>query len=229
MELCFQRIHSTSRFDNAQHRLCQLPKGHDGNHDEFPYLRYLQRTNPTVSAKIKRDATMTTGAAWKSDDAGPNRILRWMMTLSDEELLNYDVNMAALSEQVVAKLREKAADYDACMRVARKLTWLVYQMPGAPSSPEPVQMYLEGFYGRINSHSTCCLVCRLPLKFDLFANARRGKADVETAHSNPRVHDDTNVGFAHRACNIAQGAKTLSEFYTWIRDILDRVDASHNS
>ena len=229
MELCFQRIRSTSRFDKAQHRLCQLPKGHNGNHDEFPYLRHLQKTNPTVAAKIKRDATMTTGAAWKSDDAGPNRILRWMMILSDEELLRYGVNMAALSEQVVAKLREKAANYDACMRVARKLAWFAYQMPRAPIPPEPIQTYLENFYGPINSHSAYCLVCRQPLEFNLFANARRGKADVETAHSNPRIHDDNNVGFAHRACNIAQGAKTLPEFYAWIRDTLNRVDASHSS
>src|SRR5262249_3199832 len=124
MELCLQRISSTSRFDEAQHRLCQLVMGHDGKHDEFPYLRHLLGTSPTVAAKIKRDATMTTGAAWKSEDAGPNRILRWMMLLSDEELLKYDVNMATLSASVVAKLREKAANYDACMRVARKLTWL---------------------------------------------------------------------------------------------------------
>ncbi|WP_141508781.1 hypothetical protein [Candidatus Chloroploca asiatica] len=202
-----------------------MPKGHDGKHDEFPYLRHLLKTNPTVAAKIKRDSTMTTGAAWKSEDAGPNRILRWMMLLSDEELLEYGVNMVALSAQVVAKLREKAANYESCMRVARKLTWLAYQMPGAPVPLEPIRIYLEDFYGSMNVHSTYCLVCRLPLHFDLFANARRGKADVETAHSNPRIHDDSNVGFAHRECNIAQGAKTLPEFYAWIEAILDRVKA----
>jgi hypothetical protein len=169
---------------------------------------------------------MTTGAAWKSEDAGPNRILRWMMLLSDDALLQYDIRMQNLKPQVVAKLREKAADYDSCMRVARRLTWLVYQMPNAPMLSEDTRDYLESFYGSMNIHSTCCLVCRLPLSFDLFANARRGKADIETAHSNPRLHDDTNVGFAHRECNIAQGAKSLAEFYAWIESILERVKGS---
>ena len=77
-------------------------------------------------------ATMTTGAAWKSADAGPNRILRWVMLLDDEELLKYGINMAELKPGVIAKLREKAADYDSCALVAAKLTWLVYQMENAP-------------------------------------------------------------------------------------------------
>jgi len=33
-----------------------------------------------------------------------------------------------------------------------------------------------------------------------------------------------NVGFGHRECNIAQGAKTLDEFYQWIEAILARVE-----
>lgn len=223
MELCYERLSSRSRFSDAQPRLCQCEKGHIGMHDEFPYLRELEASYAAVSAKIKRDSIMTTGAAWKSEDAGPNRILRWMMLLPDDVLLQYNIRMQNLKPQVVAKLREKAADYDACMRVARRLTWLVYQMPNAPTLSEYTRGYLEGFYGSMNVDSTCCLVCRLPLPFDLFANARRGKADIETAHSNPRLHDDTNVGFAHRECNIAQGAKSLAEFYTWIEAILERV------
>jgi len=38
-----------------------------------------------------------------------------------------------------------------------------------------------------------------------------------------REHNAENVGFAHRECNIAQGAKTLPEFYRWIAEILERV------
>lgn len=55
---------------------------------------------------------MTTGAAWKSKDAGPNRILRWVMTKSDETLRYYGINMDDLKPGIVAKLREKAADYN---------------------------------------------------------------------------------------------------------------------
>jgi hypothetical protein len=50
-----------------------------------------------------------------------------------------------------------------------------------------------------------------------------GAAVIETCHKNPRVHNADNVGFAHRECNIAQGAKTLDEFYAWIEGILDRA------
>jgi hypothetical protein len=63
----------------------------------------------------------------------------------------------------------------------------------------------------------------------LFAKAARGKAEIETGHRNPRLHNAQNVGFAHRECNIAQGSKTLEEFYTWIADIVERVWESQSS
>lgn len=75
----------------------------------------MKNVSPSVANKIKRDPTMTTGAAWKSEDAGPNRILRWVMMLDDDELLKYGLDMSKLKPRVVAKLREKAADYDSCI------------------------------------------------------------------------------------------------------------------
>ena len=166
---------------------------------------------------------MTTGAAWKSKEAGPNRILRWVMLLDDRELEDYGISMSAFKPQVVAKLREKAATYESCMVVAKKLTWLVYQMPNAPTLVTKNKEYLEDYFGQMQADSTTCIVCRNPLPFDLFAKAARGKAEIETGHMNPRLHDPDNVGFAHRECNIAQGTKTLDEFYLWIRSILGRV------
>ena len=90
---------------------------------------------------------MTTGAAWKSEDAGPNRILRWVMLESDEVLKSYGINMENLKDGVVAKLRDKAASYDSCIQVAIKLTWLVYQMEGAPDCPHIIKKYLEDHFG----------------------------------------------------------------------------------
>ena len=72
-------------------------------------------------------------------------------------------------------------------------------------------------------NSTCCVICRLPLDYKLFSKAARGKAAIETCHKNPRIHNPENIGFGHRECNIAQGSKTLDEFYQWIADILVRV------
>jgi hypothetical protein len=223
IELCLERVSSRSAYNAIQPRYCQCGKGHSGPHDEFPYLRELARAHPLVANKIKRDATMTTGAAWKSAEAGPNRILRWVMLLPDEALKSYGINMAALKPQVVGKLREKAATYDDCMSVARKLTWLVHGMSGAPALSSEVRSYLEAHFGIIEAGATCCIVCRESLSFDLFAKAMRGRAEIETGHLNPRRHNAHNVGFAHRECNIAQGSKTLPEFYRWIETILIRV------
>ena len=37
------------------------------------------------------------------------------------------------------------------------------------------------------------------------------------------MHNSDNVGFGHRECNIAQGNKSLDEFYSWIEGINTRV------
>ena len=41
-----------------------------------PILNLLESINKQATEKIKRDVTMSTGAAWKNVDAGPNQILR---------------------------------------------------------------------------------------------------------------------------------------------------------
>ena len=226
-EYCGAPVASRSRFPAP--RRCFLRAGHAGPHHEFPYLAHLTIEAPRVADKIIRDSVMTTGAAWKSKEAGPNRILRWAMLLSDEELLGLGIDMSGLQRQVVAKLREKAATYDDCMKVAHKLTALAYGMRGAPKPPEAIREYLEDAVGQWVDDSTACLVCLEPLSFELFDEARRGKAAIETAHRNPRFHTPENVGFAHRACNIAQGNKTLDEFYDWIARILQRASEGQDS
>lgn len=223
MDFCDKVVPSRSKYSAADLHRCFRCAGHSGACAEFPYLNHLRQVAPAVAMKIIRDSTMTTGAPWKSEDAGPNRIRRWAMLLSDEDLLILGVHMAKLKPHVRAKLREKAAPYDACMAVAQKLTALVYAMQNAPAAPADTRTDLEQLFGRIEPGTTNCLICLAPLDFRLFAAARRGKAEIETAHSNARLHTPDNVGFAHRACNIAQGDKTLEEFYTWIGDILRRA------
>lgn len=227
MKLCHQPMSGRSKFESLIQRRCFRKEGHKGPHDEYPYLHHLESTAPRVAAKIKRDATKTTGAAWKSDDAGPNRADRWAWLLSDEELLTrFKINMAGMKPTVRAKLREKAASYDDCMAVAAKLTWSAYQMRNAPVAPAEVQAYLEARFGPFDLDSTRCIVCRDFLDFAAFEKAQRGRALIETAHSNPRLHNADNVGFAHRECNIAQGGLSLAEFYAWIRSIIARVESN---
>jgi hypothetical protein len=145
------------------------------------------------------------------------------MMLSDKELAKLGVNMKALKPWVVAKLRDKAATYEDCMSAAQFLTWSAYGMNGAPEPDHEARRYLVGLFGEIVPGTTACLVCRAPLDFQLFHEARRGKAEIETAHAQPRTHAAGNVGFAHRSCNIAQGDKSLDEFYDWIKGILVRA------
>jgi hypothetical protein len=223
MEYCEKKITSRSKYDSIQEKKCHLLKDHEGDCEEFPFLKHLEAEFGRIAEKIKRDSTMTTGASWKSYDAGPNRILRWVMLLEDEQLLEYGVKMDELKPQVVSKLREKAANYDSCIQVAIKLTWLVYQMEGAPACPLEIKHYLENHFGEM-SNITACSICLDNLPFDLFHSARRGRANIETCHLNPRIHDSNNVGFAHRECNIAQGNKSLDEFYDWILGILIKAN-----
>ena len=224
LQFCGKVIPPRSKYPPPGQHRCYCIAGHTGPCDEFPFLVGLKQSAPRVAAKIRRDATMTTGASWKSYDAGPNRIQRWIMMLPDEEILtNYELDMTALSPTVVAKLREKSASYEDCMACAIKLTWLAYGMSDAPAADEQTTHYLETFHGSITRGHTTCLICKAPIGFKLFAEAKRGKATLETSHGDPRMHVPNNVGFAHRDCNIAQGNRTLEEFYEWTSEILRRV------
>ena len=213
---------STSRYAGHIMPTCHDRIGHLGRCREYAFLEHLHSVAPGVAAKVKRDATMTTGAAWASADAGPNRILRWVMLLSDEELLTYGIDMGALSLGTQAKLRDKGASYEECMNVALYLAWSVYGTRGAPDPVGTSEMLLFSLFGEISP--TLCLICKRELHFSAFASARRGRALIETAHGDPRSHHASNVGFAHRECNIAQGDKSLVDFYDWIGSILENVE-----
>lgn len=225
MKLCRKNLPNRSKYKAISLKQCHKENGHLGKCDEFPYLSQLAKDHRRVANKIKRDSTMTTGAAWKSDDAGPNRIPRWVMLLSDKDLKDFNIDMSQLKPSVVSKLRDKSASYENCMEVAGKLTHLVYQMKDAQNCDANIKKYLEARYGSMIIGSTTCIVCREKISFKLFSLAQRGKAEIETAHSDPRKHTADNVGFAHRECNIAQGNKTLKEFYSWMKEILERIES----
>lgn len=226
IDFCQKATISRDKFGKNELHKCWDQKGHSGKCREFPFLDHLREVAPRVANKIKRDATMTTGASWKSEDAGPNRIVRWAMLLSDDELLAYGLKMRGLRPVIVAKLREKAARYEECMGCAVKLAHLAYGMANAPTPPPHIASHLTAACGSIVPGATHCLICREGLDFNAFARAVRGKAVIETSHKDPRLHSPSNIGFAHRDCNIAQGGKSLLEFYEWIEGILVRARAS---
>lgn len=186
-----------------------------------------------VPAKLSARMRMfATGQGRKTDDTDAHsialvgvRIERWVMQLDNETLAAYGINMHSLSPTIQAKLREKAASYQDCMAVSRRLTWLAYGTARAPRADVVIHDYLEIEFGPIRIDDTVCLICRESIAFSSFANARRGRAEIETAHALPRTHDVKNVGFAHRPCNIAQGDKDLPAFYEWIQRILSNVAA----
>ncbi|NQT11724.1 MAG: hypothetical protein HQ582_03180 [Planctomycetes bacterium] len=220
---CRQPIKSSSKYAKLAARRCHHLARHSEKCVEMPFLAHLSQHYPRVAAKIQRDSIMTTGAAWKSEEAGPNRILRWVMLESEEKLAEFGIRMHLLKPQVVAKLREKAADYDSCIRVAMRLTLSAYEMEDAPPIPDWLAEYFRRISGEPEPGKTTCAICLLPISFSLFKGAQRGKAFLETCHKDPRQHTPENVGFAHRECNIAQGPKSLDEFYDWISGILKRA------
>ena len=73
MEFCNKPIQSRSKYADVASCRCHLNVGHPGKCCEYPFLKHLNLVNKRVADKIKRDATMTTGAAWKSEDAGDLR------------------------------------------------------------------------------------------------------------------------------------------------------------
>src|SRR5262249_28397292 len=95
-EFCLKAMPSRSKYSQAGLHRCYLPKRHAGKCNEYPYLDHLKKVSPKVAKKIERDAIMTTGASWKSEDAGPNRIRRWAMLLTDAELLKIGLDMKKL-------------------------------------------------------------------------------------------------------------------------------------
>ena len=144
MSFCGKTIptRANAKYDPEDLHRCYLHSGHTGRCQEYPYLNHLAEVAPKVKNKVIRDATKTTGAAWKSDDAGPNRISRWVMRLGDEELLALGIDMSKLKPGIVAKLREKAASYDDCMASAKYLAYLVYGMANAPDPDQHTRQYL---------------------------------------------------------------------------------------
>jgi len=225
MDFCNKPIKSRAKkYKDTVVRCCHHIKGHDGICEEYPFLSHLKSDDYSVKVaeKIVRDSENTTGAAWKSKKAGPNRAPRWVLLLPDDELETYGLNMANYEPDVAAKLKEKAASYELCIEVAIKLTWLAYQMKNSPVPTKSIKNYLESIHGTMIATSTVCEICKLQMDFLEFSKAKRGKAKIETCHKDPRLHNSENVGFAHRECNIAQGAKTLDEFYEWIEGILSR-------
>ena len=223
MDFCHRPVVSRSQFAAIANHRCWRETGHAGLCDEYPYLRHLKTVAPKVSEKIKRDSTNTTGAAWRSDDAGPNRILRWAVMLDDTELLSYGLDLRGLSDVIRRKLRQRAAAYEDCMSVAQALTHAVYRMTNAPEPPDETRTYLENALGPISPGSATCIICLEPLDFGSFALAKRGAAELDTAHRDPRMHTPGNVGFAHHRCNVAQGDMTVDGFYDWAESILRRA------
>lgn len=218
---CGKPISSKSKFAKFTNHKCWNLKDHLGKCNEWHFLKNLKTQHSKIAEKIKRDSIHTTGASWSGKNAGPNRILRWVVQLSDEQLDELGFRFTSLSPSLQKKLRDKSADYDTCMCVARKLTHIFYGTQGVYCPPD-IQNSLELEFGSILPNQ--CVICGKAIQLDEFHDAIRGRAAIETSHLNPRFHSAENVGFAHRKCNIAQGEMTKCEFLNWISLILQNND-----
>jgi len=102
IHLCSHALPVRGKYKDISEKRCYKEQGHTGACEEFHYLSHLSQFHKRVADKIKRDATKTTGAAWSSEEAGPNRIDRWVMLQPDEVLLRYGLDMSILKQTVVA-------------------------------------------------------------------------------------------------------------------------------
>lgn len=193
--------------------MCLREAGHKGRCTDMPFLVHLtaspNKLHRAVAEKIGRDALNTRGAAWPANQKGVqkrrNRQPRWTLKPGDQLFPKH------------------AADYQTCLLVAQILALHVHEMQEAPPYPPDAVKFLP----RPPKHGTyLCPVCRVPINFKDFGRAAQSKAVLETAHLDPtmeRIHTPGNVRLAHRVCNIAQGDRSIEDFTSWIRGILERA------
>lgn len=70
-----------------------------------------------------------------------------------------------------------------------------------------------------------CPICVAPLAFDEFDLAEQSKAAIDSDHLNPSLtqrHAPGNVAFVHHLCNTTKGDRSLDEFDSWMREVLER-------
>lgn len=120
------------------------------------------------------------------------------------------------------KITDKGASRDECLRVAIQLTREAYAMENAPEMPQELVDYFALISFR-RTHEGRCLICHAPIDYNQFAEARVGTSTIQTVHSDPRVHTPGNASFGHKQCNVAQGDRTLEEYYDWMEEVLRSV------
>ncbi|MCH2428938.1 MAG: hypothetical protein MK168_06400, partial [Candidatus Thalassarchaeum sp.] len=105
-------------------RHCHKLPGHSGSCGEFGFLNNLKSIDNKIANKVKRVSWNTTGAAWKTKKAGPNRMPRYVAALPIEEFekalkeKGFNLNELSTPEKII----EKGATYAQCINVAIKLT-----------------------------------------------------------------------------------------------------------
>lgn len=207
---------------------CSKLHGHDGRCSERHFLDHLKGLgglHKKIAAKIERDSFNTTGAAWNTGVAGPNRMPRHVANLPRDAL-----NRALVANNYPTldmlrnpeKITDKGASRDECLRVAIQLTREAYAMENAPEMPQELVDYFASISFR-RTHEGRCLICHAPIDYNQFAEARVGTSTIQTVHSDPRVHTPGNASFGHKQCNVAQGDRTLEEYYDWMEEVLRSV------
>ena len=193
----------------GQKRTCHLELQHEqSRHTDMPFLLDLKKHHKKVGDKIERDSLNTRGAPWPKNLSGVqkrrNRQPHWTLKEGDQ------------------LYPQHYADYETCLEVAKRMTYYVYCMHGAPTCPDEIVKYLEQ---KPEEDTYLCPICLLPVDFRDFEKAKQSKALIETAHLDPQaeyIHTPDNVCFAHRTCNIAQGDRSIPDFLNWMDGILKR-------
>ncbi len=200
---------------SAKNFECKLANGHTGKCNSFPFLAHLKTTNSKIAKKIEQDAYHTRGNKTKPFK---NRSFRWDNPISN----NQASTMKTQKNKGIPK--KEYATQEECFKVAQKLTRLVYEMENAPECPDEIKPYLDQVPDKVNNPCICPL-CKEKLDIHSFGESQWGQAVIELWHTKPLnettfEHNANNIAWGHRACNIAQNDKTLSETLDWFEEIL---------
>jgi hypothetical protein len=209
----FRKVLRAGAFKAEYQTKCNRVAAHSGKCDDMPFLEALRTSSDIglkAANKVERDSMLTKGISWdtvkdKADATKkrPNRCLRWEFP---KEHKDFDIFYC---------------DYGTCFEVAKALALMAYRMEGSPPADEEAKNWLR----ELNQPSGkyVCPVCLEMIPFELFAKAKRSKAEIDTAHYPvPQVsvkrgkHRADNVAFVHHSCNVAQGNRTEEEFVQWM-------------
>jgi len=203
---------------NSKNKIkCRLERGHGGKCNPYPFLEELKKTHRKIANKIIQDAYHSRGNKTKPFK---NRSFRWDRPISQGEASKLK------SKKNLGIPKKEYSSEEECFKVARKLTRLIYEMQNSPDCPKKIKKYLDKKPDKKKNPCGCPL-CLEKLDILDFDKNVWGKAEIELWHIDPLKdseinHNEDNLGWGHRTCNIAQQERNTDDTIKWMDKIVKK-------